>query len=952
MTFHNLVFQDCDLSSNNQSAIIGVGSCKKNKVEGSIQLHGIQFTNNSLIGGRGIFVQNTLCATIKMNDIAFVQNTCSGTCLAHLGPSNELHNVTVIQNKLAEEEDAFYTNILFLPPGSTMIASGLRAEDNKVTVVEVKEASLTLFKSRFSRTFGGSAVRIVHSEASFIGLMCSSNSGIVKGGCLFSKSTNLSLSESIIQNNTATKGGGIYISDSTNLVVDNTLFSRNEGNDIAGAIYVNGSSVTVVGSQFHGNKSKFKAGAVFLIHSNEESSFQNCSFKNNFSNNGGSLASHNSTITIYKSSLSQDHAAITGGSVYVELSTIGIYHSKFNESKAHYGGGIHSVSSSFQMTDTIMTFCTAQKGAAIHVVNDGSMFLQRCVLSHNNATDDGGALFASTYRENIDSDDTSDHSLHSTKQVNDRFALRTRTIRIIDSNVTNNTARWYGGGMAIFRYKFTVKRSFFARNEGNLGGSLCLSSLETKVQFTNFEDDIGRGNGGSITVWHNGSLTLEHSVIRRSQSTNGGCIFVNDEGRLVAENVTLLQCNATEHGGGIFAKQLSKVYVKNSIFSNNTADRGGAFQAYCDISSNRAYQFDNVLFEMNNASLGGKPAVKSVWNCLKGAIHFKSEEYGKDCSSIKENCSFLVLIGCQFVKNNASVGGAIFAAYPKVIRYRCSPIEERRPLKPYGHAMLASLKGLNSSNVPCKSWKGNRAAYFGKFVASYPRGIRIYRWTGKTRKEISEKELSIHHYTSGRPFHEIEIHLVDEFGQGPAYGTENDTTTARMESKDLLGEKGFPTYFIDGKGSFAGVRGAGKSGTYTVTITFSVPYFKSLTFEVAIPFCSFGHRETKNGTFCKACSREEYNFYPKEKECQGCVKHADCSKRVIHPLSGYFNWSPCSTKVQRCFSKDACDYKLRLDKLYNVTKNVRNCSIVDIKKYHEAECNKARFAYFGKQFLF
>lgn len=307
------------------------------------------------------------------------------------------------------------------------------------------------------------------------------------------------------------------------------------------------------------------------------------------------------------------------------------------------------------------------------------------------------------------------------------------------------------------------------------------------------------------------------------------------------------------------------------------------------------------------------------------------------------NCTFVALNGCQFTENTASAaGGAIYASYPRVFRYLCDPIETERPLKPYTDAVLESMPSLDSKEAPCKSWKGNTAGIYGSITGSPARFFNVFEKTenGTKGKEIDVSTYKVVNYESGTPLPGFEIQLVDEFQQGPASGSGNETIEARMYSNGLF-VGSVIVLLEEGKGSFTGIRGYAKPKDYIVTVAFNATTLNSFSYVVTVRHCQIGEQSTDDKAICIKCTTDQYNFHP-DSSCQSCPPHADCSTQFIHPQENYFHWYPCSTHLQSCLLRDGCTSKNRTTDLQSMTMNSTGCSFNEsgIKSYQNVQCNE------------
>lgn len=322
-----------------------------------------------------------------------------------------------------------------------------------------------------------------------------------------------------------------------------------------------------------------------------------------------------------------------------------------------------------------------------------------------------------------------------------------------------------------------------------------------------------------------------------------------------------------------------------------------------------------------------------------------SEDANKDCSLFESNCTFVALSGCRFIKNKASeAGGAIFASYPRVFRYSCSPIETENPLEPYSDDTLVSMKPLSSNRTPCESWIGNKAKIYGDNVGSYARSVKILEITesGDVVSEINIDTYAVRNHRSGTTLPGIEIQLRDEYDQGPVFGNGNRTVEATMHSTDELFVGSIIVPFKNGKGIFTGIRGYGKPGTYTVTIDFNVTTLESFSYNVTVRECQIDEQATRDQSLCINCTTDQYKFdLSPHSVCRPCPEHANCSTTVIHPQSNYFHWYPCSTHLQPCLTRDGCNSRERAADIKAVTRKMTDCTVDDnrMRSYHEAQCN-------------
>lgn len=393
VSFINLVFQKCTLTSVKARAIIEIDACNSNGVLGSIQLHDVRFVNNKLFGTSGIYASDASCSSLKISEVGFFQNTCqSDRCFAHLASSNNLRNVTISQNKSSGEKDEEFLNaLIFMPPESNTEISGLRATQNSATVIQMKEGKMKLSESTISQNKANSAIRMSHSEASITCLTCSHNVASENGACLSMDASTATICDSKLKNNSATVGGAIYSSNSQILVLNNTEISINNAKRSGGAIALSGSKTNAHNCTFSKNKSGNEGGSVYMSDSN--ANIANCTFNDNRSTNGGSLAAYFSTIVFENTNFEEDHAEHSGGSIFVDNFSLDMDDSNITRSRSGNGGGISSIASNLDLTDVEISSCHAEgNGGALHSVTLGEVTIQNSSFKNNTAKSLGGVL--------------------------------------------------------------------------------------------------------------------------------------------------------------------------------------------------------------------------------------------------------------------------------------------------------------------------------------------------------------------------------------------------------------------------------------------------------------------------------------------------------------------------------------------------------------------------------
>jgi hypothetical protein len=130
------------------------------------------------------------------------------------------------------------------------------------------------------------------------------------------------------------------------------------------------------------------------------------------------------------------------------------------------------------------------------------------------------------------------------------------------------------------------------------GGCLSVTGTGLVLRNCRLERCVTTSTGGgimSLTVGRD--IILENTRFLFCSAVSGGAVYVNTGSRLFARNLTIENCSATLHGGGIFLNASSMTMEGASMFRGNAANnRGGAVYAISAVSVTLG---DVVLFERN-----------------------------------------------------------------------------------------------------------------------------------------------------------------------------------------------------------------------------------------------------------------------------------------------------------------------------------------------------------------
>lgn len=230
-----------------------------------------------------------------------------------------------------------------------------------------------------------------------------------------------------------------------------------------------------------------------------------------------------------------------GGAIFNHTGTLIVRNSTFrnNRSENSSGGGIHSLHSDVDISDTIFESNTSTlSGGGFYndgILTSGSRVVRftRVTFLNNQAIGQGGGAF---------------NFLHSSREPNSKIIYS--QAKFIGNRTTVDPRGFsYGGGMRVG------------------GGPVYVSN-------TTFEGNSVEKHGGAIWNGDNSSVYLTNVTISNNRATGsdslGGGIRMSDSGSFVLTNVTIAN-NFAGYRGGALSGGGANIKLVNTIIGVNTA---------------------------------------------------------------------------------------------------------------------------------------------------------------------------------------------------------------------------------------------------------------------------------------------------------------------------------------------------------------------------------------------
>ena len=822
--------------------------------------------------------------------------------------------------------------------GSTDYGGGICAYDSNVSIIE------TTSRRSNASTSGG----FVYLEDSIFSMQkCRLVNGSANyGGGIYAFSSNVSVMETTAQGNNASEyGGGIYVTDSL-LFVRRCRFV-NGSTDYGGGICAYDSNVSIIETTSRRSNASTSGGFVYL----EDSIFsmQKCRLVNGSANYGGGICAYDSNVSVIETTASNNIASTSGGFVYLEDSIFSMQKCRLVNGSANYGGGIYAASSKISVSETIASSLSANEEGGFISGKNAEILIRDCLFVHNTATVAGGVIRCLKNSRLVVKKSNYSHNAASSGGA--IYLAQNSSGRLVNSGFDKNTARTSGGAAYIESSGLTVQKCRFTGGSAKHGGGIYgLSLAGISIHQTKASNMSALECGGFISIGFLSSAVMVRSSVISATAQDGGAVHVSSRSKFKARDIRISSCRAERNGGALYGRA-SHFLCINCLVENNNGRYGGAiFSEYSDPQS-LELQLENSTIRNNSAVFGGIPQIPhSLYSNLlfPGGIEVMAiDTFVSSNRSIgKDDCYAAALIDNVFEENTATVaGGAVFVDRIAVIRMHCSANSTEDELSFLSDEQLKQMKVLNSTEDICRTWKANTAKRYGPDVASYAADVRKIMHSMPTCNISAVKnQYIVHNYSSGTPLPPVSLTSIDDLGQHPAFGVDNQQVAAVMSSPDGLFDGNISRRLDSNVESFTTI-GFAEPGNYTVVIDFDQEQCESIKIVVEVRSCAMGEVPFRNGTLCEPCSSSTYSLSLEgDSVCHPCPENGNCETRVILPNGGYWHRTPCSEHIDRCIARDACVGQDRQQELVEATKEVETCDFDEqyIQNYTEVQCREVR----------
>ncbi|MBQ6219874.1 MAG: hypothetical protein IJJ47_09090 [Methanosphaera sp.] len=338
-----------------------------------------------------------------------------------------------------------------------------------------------------------------------------------RGGAIFNRNNNMTITNSILNNNEADfYGGAIYNKNNNynnNININSCVLNNNEAK-VGGALHNFKGKYTITNCTINNNIAD--DGAVY---NSGRISFIECKINNNTAKYGGAIY-NNKIIRITKSSFKNNKAKESGGALYnYNYGIIKITNSTLNNNKAndYYGGAIFSCyRGTIKISNSKVNKNIAKYGGAIR--SEGNVTIIKSTLNNNKAIT-GGAI-----------------QLYSTNDWDNTSKFVYGNLTIINSTLNNNRAKDDGGAINSDSHNNIIKNNKFSKNSATWGAALYIRYTVGYKKIINNIFIQNKANGDNV-IENQGNNTIIKNNKNEKTSIYKGTIDVSGNNITICNNV-------------------------------------------------------------------------------------------------------------------------------------------------------------------------------------------------------------------------------------------------------------------------------------------------------------------------------------------------------------------------------------------------------------------------------
>ena len=786
----------------------------------------------------------------------------------------------------------------------------------------------------------GGLIKAVNAKVHFINVIAKYNSASEGGVISVSgpQGSEIYVYGGTFESNYAEEGGVIAGGNAVIFIDEGTVFEKNEAQTTGGVFYLtDGGTLNITDALFKKNRAT-DGGILYTASSSVEVLIHGGTYKDQYATTGGCFNLASGDLTIFDGTFSNNRA-VTGG-VIEAGSAVGVFKIKggtFKKNTAIYGGFVDTgiswtlapgltlaeneasaqggfatlTGAEFTMVcrdgatstseATVIKGSTAPEGAALFVTAGSSVTVTGCIFKENDAAS-SGTIYVSTFSKCYLRDITSLSNVASDfgafAYVGSGALLDANNLRSSDdyagvegiiycsslANVTlvdsvlSNSSTFSAGAVFTRNAIYVAMRNVEIRSPkawvGPASGLVAVQSrVDTTISLHSTVFETGVANvGGAAYLLGIPSATFDQCTFLNNTGALGA-LHITDGAQVHVLNSTFFGNEATssdQNGGALVVEAKSIVTLRNVIFQSNRAAGNGGAIALESLSTVDA----SGLLVRNNMATGSGGGLS-----VTGAATYHSNG------------------GNAIVGNVAyAQGGGAYLSDGAIVSFNATTDSFTFNEAPYGGGGAAYAD--NSTNHPDLPLTliGNTAMY-GPEIASGIVKLQILH-TDSVEEGPSDEEL----------LSPIRVAVMDRYDQVVNTSNGARVNLAAADDDVKLSGSGITLTLAYGKAASTELS-IGYYPNASVSIIASATIdetFISDTVAVKLRACAFN--ELESDFECLTCGAD---YYYDNGACHACSTNKllcldGSTLESIRTRKGWFRPTLTSTRVYKCFFRDAC----------------------------------------------
>lgn len=396
-------------------------------------------------------------------------------------------------------------------------------------------------------------------------------------------------------------------------------------------------------------------GAVLSYH---YINLENCTFTNNSAGKFGGAAYAVGQLRDVNSRFMDNNAGISGGALFGEALVSADGSTFLNNLAGNLGGAIYAQGTLHNVNTIYVNNTNLQRYSIRSIYGDGNTVDDEYSLVFANATLNNGVV-------NLNGDLTATQTIlinASNVTINGNgygidASNRMRIFYITGDNVTIRNITLSGAmsieGGAIFASSknIFIIDSLIKNNRAETGAAVSTRG-NVFITFSNFTDNVAEAGGAVFS--DKGNVSVISSVFKNNDAmTHGGGAIYTTAGVYITDSV-FTENDAVLYGGAIFTngKQLGRVYINGSTFTNNTSNDGGV------MLTAMGAEISNSTFSNNSA--GNEGGIIATWSDVTvKSSNFTDNSAGGDGGVFRITKGNAMIEDSKFISNDAKGSGGV-----------------------------------------------------------------------------------------------------------------------------------------------------------------------------------------------------------------------------------------------------------------------------------------------------